>query len=79
MLEKRDLTKNVAYFMIFFVASLRGSMGFIMDAEVFSHHIGKGKGGSPGSCGNSSDDYIKGGGLRADINYRTLSMTQIQG
>ena len=34
MLERRYLTKKGAYFMSFFVASLRGSEVFMMDAAV---------------------------------------------
>ena len=41
MLEKRDLTKRGAYFMSCFVASLRGSEGFIMDAAGLRNNIGK--------------------------------------
>ena len=41
MLEMRDLTKRGAYFMSYFVATLRGSEGFMMDAAGLRHHIGK--------------------------------------
>ena len=44
-----ELTKNGAYFISCFVASLRGGEGFIMDAAGFLHHIGKGREG-PLSC-----------------------------
>ena len=43
MLKRRDLTKKVSYFMSCFVASLRGSKGFMMDAEGLRNHIGKGR------------------------------------
>ena len=32
LLERRDLNKNGSYFMSFFVALLRGSEGFMVDA-----------------------------------------------
>ena len=43
LLESRYLTKKGAYFMSCFVVSLRGSKGFVMDAAVLRHHIGKGR------------------------------------
>ena len=43
MLEGRDLTKKGAYFLSFFVVSLRGGGGFMMDAAVLRYHIGKGR------------------------------------
>ena len=45
MLERRDLTKKRAYSMSCFVASLRGSKGFVIDASGLRHHIGKGREG----------------------------------
>ena len=41
MLERRDSTKKVAYFMSCFVVSLRGGDGFMMDASGLWYHIGK--------------------------------------
>ena len=40
LLERRDLTKKGDYFMIFFVAYLRGGKGFMMDEAGLRHHIG---------------------------------------
>ena len=45
MLERRGLTKNGAYFMSCFVASLRGGKGFMMYVAGFWHHIRKGREG----------------------------------
>ena len=46
MLKMRDLTKKVTYFMSCFVASLRGSEGFMMYAAGLRHHIGEGREGA---------------------------------
>ena len=54
MLEIRDLTKKGAYLMSFF-SSLRGGKGFTMDSVGLQIHVRKGKGGSPGSFGNTFD------------------------
>ena len=43
MLERRYLTKKVAYFMSCFVASLRGREWFIIDVAGLWHHIRKRK------------------------------------
>ena len=40
-MERKELTKKRAYFMSCFVASLRGSEGFMMDAAGLWHQIGK--------------------------------------
>ena len=45
MLERRDLNKKGAYFMSYFVSSLRGSEGFMINAAGLRHHIGKGREG----------------------------------
>ena len=45
MLEMRDLTKKENYFMICFVASLRGIEDFVMDAVGLRHKIEKGREG----------------------------------
>ena len=41
MLEGMDLTQKGDYFMCCFLASLRGIVGFMMDAAGLWHHIGK--------------------------------------
>ena len=41
ILERRDLTKKGDHFMSCFVASSRGVKGFIMDAAVLRHPVGK--------------------------------------
>ena len=46
MSEIRYLTNKGAYFMLYFVASLMGVEGFIMDAAVLWYHIGKGREGT---------------------------------
>ena len=46
MLERRDLNKKGDYSMSCFVVSLRGCVGFMMDASGLRHHIGKGREGT---------------------------------
>ena len=46
MFERRHFTKKVSYLMSCFVASLRGNKGFVMGAEGFRNHIGKGREGT---------------------------------
>ena len=41
MLERRYLTKKGVYPMSYFVASIKGSKGFMMGAEGLLRHIGK--------------------------------------
>lgn len=41
IVERRALLKNEAYFMRYFVESLREVEGFIMDSADLSHHISK--------------------------------------
>ena len=45
MLEMRYLTKKGAYFMSYFVQSLSGGEGFMMDEAGLQHHIQKGRKG----------------------------------
>ena len=40
-MDRRSLTKKGAYFMSFFMVTLRGSEGFLMDVAGLCHHIGK--------------------------------------
>ena len=62
MLEMREFTKKGEYFVSCFVVSLRGRVG-VHDgySRIEASHWERNQGTS-GSCGNTSDGYIKGGG-----------------